>query len=654
MTRQLYLASRPFAIEWDRVVTFTDEGGWDAATRSCIRVRTPPRALAWAPPQDFGEPPCRGPTGFGDGASDGHAAQRYSHRPGCAHLSGDALLAAAQQQIRQVIVHHDGCASSAMCFHVLHNQRGLSCHFLVDNDGTIYQTLDLALAAWHARGHNDIAVGIEVCSRADAGAVIGATDDWGRTPETCTVHGTTLLAWGFSVEQRRALAALARALRRMLPGVPLEFPRGADGGQAWDVIEAPYSFAGWLGHYHTTARKWDPGPFDFASFVREVGGDVYHPIPLGDTDQADPVATDPAQRAEELDLLHQRSEASGCGLFPLGPYCEYQLWHGGAHLPARLGTPVYAILPGRLIAARVGDTSGAGSTSFALVRHDVLGARRAIYSLYYHLDARASAWADDWRRAALAQPGRVVRLDRPIDAGAQVGRVGPAGPDRDPQLHLEIFALVRVDDDPDLPAPFELREAAPGDRFCDDDELLGRLDDPEPPYQPSAIAEAYRRDPIFRRLVVRACSEWSPRCGGDDWTAALRARTPRLERRDVAALVRAQIEPVLWWTDEVSAALGLPRDAYVYHYQPVTFVGWIAERLAARADAAEARRRRFSDVVDGADAPEDVDADALADAHDPGAEGDDYVRCREQLEIERAVAGYEGDPACWPWTADAP
>ena len=32
-----------------------------------------------------------------------------------------------------------------MASSVLQNERGLSCHFLLDNDGTIYQTLDLAL-----------------------------------------------------------------------------------------------------------------------------------------------------------------------------------------------------------------------------------------------------------------------------------------------------------------------------------------------------------------------------------------------------------------------------------------------------------------------------------------------------------------------------
>ena len=52
----------------------------------------------------------------------------------------------------------------------LHDRRGLSVHFLLDVDGTLYQTLDLRERAWHAgesffRGRrccNDFSIGIEL------------------------------------------------------------------------------------------------------------------------------------------------------------------------------------------------------------------------------------------------------------------------------------------------------------------------------------------------------------------------------------------------------------------------------------------------------------------------------------------------------------
>src|SRR5687768_3446486 len=54
--------------------------------------------------------------------------------------------------IRQFVVHLDGCADALSCMNVLHNERGLSCHFIVDNNGYIYQTLDLIACAYHAAG----------------------------------------------------------------------------------------------------------------------------------------------------------------------------------------------------------------------------------------------------------------------------------------------------------------------------------------------------------------------------------------------------------------------------------------------------------------------------------------------------------------------
>ena len=58
--------------------------------------------------------------------------------------------------IDKVVIHYDACGSSAKCFDVLHNQRGLSCHFLIDVDGTIYQTLDARERAWHATTSDDL------------------------------------------------------------------------------------------------------------------------------------------------------------------------------------------------------------------------------------------------------------------------------------------------------------------------------------------------------------------------------------------------------------------------------------------------------------------------------------------------------------------
>ena len=47
-----------------------------------------------------------------------------------------------QQVVDQFVIHFDVCGTSRRCFEVLQDKRGLSVHFMLDIDGTIYQTLD--------------------------------------------------------------------------------------------------------------------------------------------------------------------------------------------------------------------------------------------------------------------------------------------------------------------------------------------------------------------------------------------------------------------------------------------------------------------------------------------------------------------------------
>lgn len=75
-----------------------------------------------------------------------------------------------QPAVSQVVFHYDACEASRRCFEVLHDLRGLSTHFMVDLDGTVYQTLDLKERAWHAAFANDRSIGIEI-------AHIGAYED---------------------------------------------------------------------------------------------------------------------------------------------------------------------------------------------------------------------------------------------------------------------------------------------------------------------------------------------------------------------------------------------------------------------------------------------------------------------------------------------
>ena len=75
---------------------------------------------------------------------------------------------------------------------------------------------------------------------------------------------------------------------RLLPNLPAEFPQSGAGVQSWDTLppSASFSFSGYIGHYHLTNQKWDPGPFDFKDFCRKLRGQGYALVELHRLDEA--------------------------------------------------------------------------------------------------------------------------------------------------------------------------------------------------------------------------------------------------------------------------------------------------------------------------------------------------------------------------------
>jgi hypothetical protein len=196
--------------------------------------------------------------------------------------------------VRQFVVHYDVCGTSRQCFKILQDKRGLSVHFMLDVDGTIYQTLDLKERASHAGAANDASIGVEV---AHIGAYpapghpvmrswYGADEDglrvtypkWmtelgirtpGYVPRPATpelhegeIHGKRAWMHDYTKEQHEALARLTGALSRILPGIRLEVPRDGAGRPRRDALSEAErrGFAGVLGHYHLSTNKIDPGP----------------------------------------------------------------------------------------------------------------------------------------------------------------------------------------------------------------------------------------------------------------------------------------------------------------------------------------------------------------------------------------------------------
>lgn len=208
-------------------------------------------------------------------------------------------LPALQKCIDQFVIHYDDCGYSALCFKIL-QQRRLSVHFLIDVDGTIYQTLDLVDAAQHATTANSRSVGVELAGvGAWPAAALKELAPWyrrdasGRTwlqlpaaapvhytggpirPDRVrgAIHGRMLEQYDFTPEQYAALAKLTAALCRALPRIACDYPRDAAGRLVPKKLpDAEIErFRGVLGHYHIQENKVDPGPaLQWEKFIGEA------------------------------------------------------------------------------------------------------------------------------------------------------------------------------------------------------------------------------------------------------------------------------------------------------------------------------------------------------------------------------------------------
>ena len=174
------------------------------------------------------------------------------------------------------VCHWDVCLSSESCFKVLNN-RGLSVHFLIDNDGTIYQTMDMNDVAYHAgsRKWNDRSIGVEISN-----AYYPQHQAWyerqglGKRPiiKDAVVHGSKLDPFtGFYPQQLDALKALMRGVHDAT-GIPLATPldRSKRTNTTVSKKAADGRFEGFLSHYHLTNRKIDCAGLDLKKLIQDI------------------------------------------------------------------------------------------------------------------------------------------------------------------------------------------------------------------------------------------------------------------------------------------------------------------------------------------------------------------------------------------------
>jgi N-acetylmuramoyl-L-alanine amidase len=200
-----------------------------------------------------------------------------------------------QKVVDQFVIHFDVCGVSRQCFKVLHDHRDLSVHFMLDLDGTIYQTLDLKERAWHATTSNNRSVGIEIANMgAYSSEESKALEDWyaidgdGKVRITIpkqlgdggirtkgfvghparaelirgTIQGEELVQYDFTPEQYQALIKLTATLCKVFPKIKCDYPHDSNGKLTPQKLsdEELQRYQGVLGHFHVQTNKTDPGP----------------------------------------------------------------------------------------------------------------------------------------------------------------------------------------------------------------------------------------------------------------------------------------------------------------------------------------------------------------------------------------------------------
>ena len=213
-----------FPIKWKKVVTFLDDDAWKAPD---------------------------------------HCYEKFSHL----------------RKNNMIMAHWDVTLSSKETMKIL-NKRGISAHFLIDSDGTIYQTLDTKHVAWHsgARSSNRASVGVEInnayyLEHQKAYEIMG----YGERPvyKDVYVHGEKLKPFlGFYPIQIEAFKSLVRALHDALK-IEYKVPLNKSREYVTTVHSSVQSgdFKGVCCHFHRTTKKQDAAGIDLVSIVDELNNE---------------------------------------------------------------------------------------------------------------------------------------------------------------------------------------------------------------------------------------------------------------------------------------------------------------------------------------------------------------------------------------------
>jgi len=182
----------------------------------------------------------------------------------------------SKRNVKMIVTHFDVCLSAKSCARVL-EKKGISSHFVIDNDGTIYQMVDTQHEGWHAgnRKVNKASIGIDISN-----AVYTKYQKWYRRKnfgprpllEKVKVHGSYIKeCLGFYPVQLEAYKALVKTLCSHY-NIPIQMPMGDDG----NVLLAEHKetkdgkFSGIVNHFHVSRNKWDAANLDWDEMLSDL------------------------------------------------------------------------------------------------------------------------------------------------------------------------------------------------------------------------------------------------------------------------------------------------------------------------------------------------------------------------------------------------
>lgn len=175
-----------------------------------------------------------------------------------------------------IVTHWDAALSAHSCYKIL-KKRNISSHFVIDNDGTIYQLVDTQHIGWHAGNTrvNNASIGIDF-SNAYYMKYQSFYRKRGFGPRPVItdsrIHGVKLGDHlGYYDIQLAAYKALVKCLTSHY-NIQLACPLDDDGNtsQVVDPTAAQGNFKGIVSHYHLTNRKIDCAGLDLNKLLGQI------------------------------------------------------------------------------------------------------------------------------------------------------------------------------------------------------------------------------------------------------------------------------------------------------------------------------------------------------------------------------------------------